>query len=305
VIGGLFRCQTGGMIENARMPPDFLKTVFLPLGILIIMFGMGMTLRPADFARVLFSPKAKVIGLLLQLLMLPLLAFGLATALRLPGELAAGLMLVAACPGGPTSNIISHLSRGDTALSVTLTAVSSIITVLTIPLVLAFSLAHFTDQEAQVVLPFWKTFAQLMIVTVVPILAGMWLLARAPRFCARMSRPLTVFSIVFLTLVILAAVLREEDLVGQFRAVGPAVVALNLAGMGIAFAVASASGLDTAQRISITVEVGIQNATLALAIALGILESARLAIPAVVYGLLMFVSGFAVISLCRWRGRRG
>lgn len=277
------------------MPADLLKTIFLPLGLIFIMFGMGLGLRPADFRRVIFSPKAKLLGLSLQLLALPALAFALASAFRLPGDLAVGLMLVAACPGGPTSNIISHLSRGDTALSVSLTAVSSVITVFTIPLVAAFSMAHFLADEAAVHLPFWKSLAQLMAVTVVPIVTGMWVHARRPGFSRRMASPVNLFSLVFLGLVIVAAVLREPDLAAQIAAVGPAVVSLNLFGMALGFGAAAFFRLPRPQRVSISVEVGIQNATLALAIALGILDSPRLAIPAVVYGLFMFVSGAAMI----------
>jgi BASS family bile acid:Na+ symporter len=104
------------------VPEDLLKTVLLPVGLIFVMFGMGLGLRPEDFVRVVAAPKAKLLGLALQLLALPAIAFALASVFRLPGDLAAGLMLVAACPGGPTSNIITLLSRGDTALSVSLTA---------------------------------------------------------------------------------------------------------------------------------------------------------------------------------------
>lgn len=277
------------------MPADLLKTVFLPLGLIFIMFGMGLGLTPADFKRVIFSPKAKLIGVFLQLLALPALAFGLAWAFRLPGDLATGLVLVAACPGGPTSNIISHLSNGDTALSVTLTALSSVITIFTIPLVVGFSMNHFMAGEALIQLPFWRTLVQLMAVTVLPILLGMWTHAKRPRFSQRMASPVNLFSLVFLGVIILAAVLREADLGKQIAAVGPAVVCLNMGGMALGFGAAALFRLSRPQRISISIEVGIQNATLALGIALAILDSPRLAIPAVVYGLFMFVSGTAMI----------
>jgi len=287
------------------VPADLLKTVLLPLGLVFIMFGMGLGLTPADFKRVIFSPKAKLLGLFLQLLALPALAFGLACLFRLPGDLATGLMLVAACPGGPTSNIISHLSRGDTALSVSLTAVSSVVTVFTIPLVIGFSMSYFMAGEAAVQLPFWKTLAQLMAVTVAPILLGMWTHAKFRRFSQRMASPVNYFSMAFLGLLILAAVLREADLGKQIAAVGPVVVCLNIGGMLLGFGAAAFLRLSRPQRISISIEVGIQNATLALAIALGLLESSRLAIPAVVYGLFMFASGGAMILICgRGHGKR-
>lgn len=286
------------------MPEELLKTVFLPLGLIFIMFGMGLGLAPADFKRVILAPKAKLLGLFLQLVALPGIAFGLAMLFRLPGDLATGLMLVSACPGGATSNIITHLSKGDTALSVTLTAFSSVITVFTIPLVVGFSMAHFMSDEAVIELPFLKTFAQLMAVTVIPILVGMRVNARRPGFSKRMATPVNRFSIGFLALIIIAAVLKEADLGKQIAAAGPAVVSLNLLAMALGFGSAAAFRLARPQRISIAVEVGIQNATLALAIALGLLDSPRLAVPAVVYGLFMFVSGAAMIVVCGKAARK-
>lgn len=279
------------------MPSDLLKTVFLPLGLMLIMFGMGLGLTAGDFKRVIFSPKAKLLGLAMQLLALPAVAFALACWFRLPGDLATGLMLVAACPGGPTSNIISHLSRGDTALSVTLTAISSVITVFTIPLVVGSSMAHFMGDQAAIQLPFGKSMIQLMAVTVVPVVLGMAVHARWPRFSQRMASPVNAGSLVFLAVIIVVAVLKEQELGKQIAAAGPAVVALNVAGMALGFGAAALFRLPRPQRITISIEVGIQNATLALAIALGLLDSPRLAIPAVVYGLFMLATGALMIAV--------
>jgi BASS family bile acid:Na+ symporter len=223
------------------------------------------------------------------------LAFGIALALRLPGDLAVGLMLVAACPGGPTSNIISHLSRGDTALSVSLTAVSSMVTVFSIPLIVGVSIRHFLGETATLVLPFWKTVSQLLVVTILPVVLGMWVNALRPALCRRMASPFNAISIAFLVLVIVVAVARENELGRQFLLAGPAAVMLNLASMVLGFAVAAWFGLALPQRITISIEVGIQNGTLALAIALAMLESPRIAMPAVVYSLIMFASGASMI----------
>lgn len=279
------------------MPADFLKTVLLPLGLIFIMFGMGLGLTAADFKRVIFSPKAKLVGVAAQMLALPLLAFLIATALRLPGDLATGLMLIAACPGGATSNVITHLSRGDTPLSVTLTAFSSVLTVFTIPIIMSFSMAHFMGGRAVIDLPFGKTLVQLIAVTLLPMVIGMIVHAKCPKFSHRMGRPVNIFSLVFLAVIILAAVLKEKDLGAQIAVAGPAVAALNIGGMLVGFGAAAGFGLPRSQRITIAVEVGIQNATLALAIALGLLESPRIAIPAVVYGLFMFATGTAMIAI--------
>jgi BASS family bile acid:Na+ symporter len=291
--------------KHRAMPPDFLKTVLLPLGLILIMFGMGLGLTAGDFRRVIFSPKAKLLGLAAQLLALPAIAFALAVLFRLPGDLATGLMLIAACPGGPTSNIISHLSRGDTALSVTLTAFSSVITVFTIPLVVGGSMAHFMGDQAVIQLPFGKTFIQLMVVTVIPIALGMAVHAKCPHFSRRMGKPVNLLSLGFLGVIILAAVLKEKELGKQIAAAGPAVVALNVAGMTLGFGLAALFRLPRSQRITLSVEVGIQNATLALAIALGLLESPRLAIPSVVYGLFMFATGALMIAIFGRRPKHG
>ena len=282
------------------MPDDFLKTFLLPLALIIVLFGMGMSLTPADFRRVLLAPLASAVGLGCQLLLLPLVSLALVTALGIRGETAVGLMLLAACPGGPTSNLISHLSKGDTALSVTLTAVSSVVAVFTIPWVVGLSMGHFLGNTTEFQLPFLKTLAQLAIVTLIPILLGMGLRKARPDFAARMARPANVISIVFLAAVITMAVVREENLVAQFRIAGPAAVALNLLTMALGFGLAALFRLSRAQRITISIEAGIQNGTLALAIALGLLNSPNIAMPAVVYSLFMFVSGaFMVIRFGR------
>ena len=163
------------------MPSELLKEVALPLALFAVLFGMGLSLVPADFRRVILSPKAKIVGLTCQLVLLPLVAFTLALAFRLPGELAVGLMVLAACPGGPTSNVITHLAKGDTALSVTLTAISSMVCVFTIPWIVAFSMDWFLGSGAAVQLPFWKTLGQLTLVTIVPIVCGM--AVRSARVC--------------------------------------------------------------------------------------------------------------------------
>lgn len=283
------------------MSPDLLKTVFLPLALISIMFGMGMSLTAADFKRVILSPRATILGLCCQLIALPLLAFALIWLFRLPGDLAVGLMILAACPGGPTSNIITHLSRGDTALSVTLTAVSSVITVFTIPLLVGFAIRHFLDADEAIVLPFLKTVGQLIVVTLIPIALGMWVNRARPAFSRRMASTVNVISLLFLALVILAAVLREKDLGQQFLLAGPAALALNLTSMGLGLGAAALFRLTRPQGISISIESGIQNGTLALSIALGLLDSSRIAMPAVVYSLLMFGSGAIMIL---WFGRK-
>jgi BASS family bile acid:Na+ symporter len=232
---------------------------------------------------------------------LPAVAFALALLFRLPGELAVGLMVLAACPGGATSNVITHLSKGDTALSVTLTAVSSVVCVFTIPWVVGWSMDWFMGSGAAVALPFWKTLGQLAFVTILPILCGMALRQARPALAQRLQRPANVFAIVFLALIIAAAVAREKDLAHQFAVAGPAAITLNIVMMFLGFTIGWLAGLPRAQRVTIAIETGIQNGTLALGITLALLESSTIAMPAAVYSLFMFLSGAFMIA---WFGRR-
>ena len=284
--------------QVARMSGELLKALMLPIALFIVLFGMGLTLVPDDFRRVFRFPRAKLVGIACQLLLLPAVAFLLALAFRLPGELAVGLMVLAACPGGATSNVITHLARGDTALSVTLTAISSVVCVFTIPWLVGWSMAHFLGAEAAVQLPLWKTLGQLFLVTILPIALGMSLRRAQPRIAQRLSGPANVFSLVFLAVIIAVAVSREENLAEQFSLAGPAAITLNLATMVLSFFIAQMAGLGLPQRITISIEAGIQNGTLALAITLGLLNSPHIAMPSVVYCLFMFASGgiFAVLA---------
>lgn len=279
------------------MSGEVLKQVALPLALFAVLFGMGLSLVPEDFRRVFRHPKAKLVGLACQLVLLPAIAFALALLFRLPGELAVGLMLLAACPGGATSNVITHLARGDTALSVSLTAVSSTVCVFTIPWIVGGAMEWFLDGSAAVSLPFWKTLGQLTIVTILPIICGMAVRAARPALAMRLERPAGIFALVFLVLIIAAAVAREKDLAHQFAVAGPAAISLNILTLAMGFAAGWAFGLTKPQRITVAIESGIQNGTLALAIALGLLDSARIAMPAVVYSLVMFATGGLMIVL--------
>ena len=278
------------------MSGELLKQLALPVALFAVLFGMGLSLVPADFRRVVLYPKAKIIGLTCQLLLLPAVAFALALLFRLPGELAVGLMVLAACPGGATSNVITHLSKGDTALSVTLTAVSSVVCVFTIPWIIRWSMDWFLGAGADVALPFWKTLGQLALVTILPIISGMTVRHLRPGLADRLERPASIFSLVFLALIIAAAVAREKDLVHQFITAGPAAITLNIVMMLIGFVAGWIFALPRKQRVTIAIETGIQNGTLALGITLGLLESARIAMPSVVYCLFMFLSGAFMIA---------
>ena len=282
------------------MEAGFLTTVFLPLALFIIMLGMGLGLTINDFKRILIEPKAVIVGLAAQLLMLPIVGFLLASSFPLTPELAVGLVVLAACPGGPTSNLVTYLVQGNVALSITLTALSSLITVFTIPLVVNLAMRSFLGEATTLQLPFFSTVMQIAVITVIPVALGMTLRRYAPRFAATVEAGVKWLSLFFLTLIILGLLVKERDNVaGFFLQVGWVTLALNVVAMGLGFAIAKQAKLDSARAKAIAVEVGIQNGTLAIAIASGptFLNSPSMAIPAAIYSLIMFATSAIFAAL--------
>jgi bile acid:Na+ symporter, BASS family len=189
------------------METNFLTDLLLPLSLGIIMLGMGLSLVPNDFKRVVLYPKAVTIGFINQIVVLPAVGFLLVLLFGLENlYLAVGIMVLAACPGGPTSNLISHISKGDTALSITLTALSSIVAVITIPLIINFSLSYFLNQGEFVPLPVFDTIIKLTIITLLPVSIGMYIRAKAPAFAMKMEKPVKIVSGILLFLIIFAAI---------------------------------------------------------------------------------------------------
>lgn len=277
---------------------DSLSTIILAAALIIIMLGMGMSLVPGDFRRVIFYPKAIFIGLTNQLILLPLIGLGLATLLDLSPEIAVGIMILAACPGGPTSNLIAHLAKGDLALSVTLTALSSLITILTIPFIVNFALANFLEEGQVIQLNVIQTIIQILVIVVIPVGIGMLIRYRSPGFSARMAKPVRIGSGLVLGLIIIGLVIKEKDnFVSYFQQAGISALLLNVITMTVGFYSAKLFALGRAQATSISIESGIQNGTLAITIAVVLLNNTAFAIAPAVYSLLMFFTGGAVIFL--------
>ncbi len=276
------------------MESSFLTAVFLPLALFTVMLGMGLGLTLEDFTRVLVYPKAVVVGLLAQLVLLPILGFILASIFSLSPELAVGVMILAACPGGPTSNLVTYLARGNVALSITLTAISSLITVFTIPLVVNLATGAFMGEVTALQLPFLGTMLQIAVITIIPVAMGMALHHYLPQFAAQVERGVKWLSLALLGLIIVGLLVQQrQSVVGFFAQVGLVTLALNLAAMALGYLIAGAARLDRPSATAITVEVGIQNGTLAIAIASAptLLNQPNLAIPAAIYSLLMFATG--------------
>lgn len=285
------------------MENSILTTVILPVSLAIIMLGMGLTLVTDNFKKVAQYPKAALIGLTNQLLLLPVIGFILALLFNLTPPMAVGLMIIAACPGGPTSNLISHVSKGDIALSISLTAITSILTVFTIPVILSYALSYFTENSTvQIELPIIDTIIQIMGITIIPVTIGMTINHFFPKFAKRMEAPMRIASTVIFTAVLLGIILaNKHSIISYLKQVGLVALTLNLSTMALGFYASKLFKLHLKQTISITVESGIQNGTLAIVIATSILKQTEMSIPAAVYSLLMFLSSGFIM----WKfGRR-
>lgn len=286
------------------METSLLTAVFLPLALFIIMLGMGLGLTLNDFQRIFVEPKGVALGLGAQLIMLPLVGFGLASVLPLTPELAVGVMILAACPGGPTSNLVTYLARGNVALSITLTALSSLVTVFTIPLVVNWGMVQFLGAGTDLQLPFLTTVLQIAVITLIPVSLGMTLHHYAPQFAATVEKWVKWLALVFLGLIIAALLIKERaNVLGFFLQVGWVTLLLVVLTMALGYGLAKLAQLDDRSATAITVEVGIQNGTLAIAIASAptFLNNATMAIPAAIYSLLMFAVGGA---FAWWAQRR-
>lgn len=272
---------------------QIISKIFLPLSLAIIMLGMGMTLIPEDFKRIFKYPKAILIGLTNQLILLPIVGFALAILFNLEPIFAVGLMILASCPGGPTSNLITQVCKGNIALSVTLTALASFISILIIPFILSFSLNYFnTASDASIKLPVLDTILQIMAITVIPILIGMLIRNYKTNFAKRMEKPMRTASTIIFILVFVAVVASSSDkIVSGMKAAGIVTLLLNIITMGLGYFTAKLFKLNRENAISITIESGIQNGTLALVIAASVLNNPEMGIPIGAYAIWMFVTG--------------
>ena len=278
------------------MEESVLTSVVLPGAMFVIMLGMGLSLVVDDFRRVVAYPTAALTGLVCQLLLLPVCAFLLARGFGLRPELAVGLMILAACPGGITSNLITHVARADTALSVTLTAINSLVAVFSIPFIVGFGLEYFLDASRAVELPVLKTIGQVFGITVVPVAIGMAIRGHNPDFAKRLDRPVRIASAVIFSLIVVGIIATNLDLLREhFGGLAGVTGTLNIATMGLGLAAGTLVGLPTRQRLTVSIEAGIQNSALAIVIATAILKRGDMALPAGVYSLVMFVSGAAVM----------
>ena len=275
---------------------------FLPLSLAFIMFSVGLELKIDDFKRVALQPKAFAVGAISQVIALPLVAFLLLLVWPMAPALAVGVMIIAACPGGVTSNLLTYLARGDSALSVSMTAVISLASVITLPVIVGFSITHFMDVGATPVLSIGNFVLSVFLVTAVPVIIGMALNHFAHSFARRFERSLRIItSILFLTIIIGAIFAERANVVDYFHQAGPVTLALNLIMMGLAMGLAKVARLMRRQQTAITFECGLQNGTLAIFVAASLIGSKAMTIPAAIYSLLMFATAtvYLIFSIRR------
>src|SRR5215211_1812499 len=275
--------------------------VLLPLALAIVMLGLGLGLTGADFHRVLAWPTAVLVALACQVVVLPLVCFGLVRAFDLPPLLAVGMMLLAASPGGTTANLYSHLFGGDVALNITLTAINSVLAVFTLPIIVNISLAYFDGGASTLGLQVDKV-AQVFALVLIPVALGMLVRRRAPRFAFRMSGPVKVLSVLVLIGVIIGAVTQEREiLIENIGTVGLIAVVFSLISLGTGYLVPRLFRVAPRQAIASSMEIGIHNSTLAITIALSptLLDSTEIAVPAAIYGILMFFTAASVGLMIR------
>lgn len=279
-----------------------LVEIGLPIALFVIMVGIGLTLTTGDFRREARAPRAMVVGSLAQVVGMPLLAFAIAALLRLSPAVTLGLVILAAAPGGATSNLVALLSRANVALSIVLTVVASVVTVVSLPLAANVALWWRADEADVVVrVPLLQSVGLLVGIVLVPVVLGMALRARNEATAVRLEPRVSAFgAIVLVVLIIGIAVGLGGEIVDLVVEAGPAALLLNLGGIGLGFAL-GAAGLGPRDRRTVAAELGIKNGTLAILIGVTVVGDEVVAAPAAVYSVVMYLTAFGLVAYGRSR----
>lgn len=274
--------------------------LMLPLALAFIMFSLGLTLVVNDFRRVFTRPKAMLIGLFGQMLVVPVFAYSVARVWGLAPEMAVGLMILAACPGGVSSGLLTHLARGETALSISLTAVTSVAAVVTVPFIVDFAMRQFMDSGLSVDFPLSKMVRGVFLLTTVPVLLGMGVKAWRPNVARRLERAAGRLATMLFVLIVLATFASQRQvLMDNLGSIGPAAMVLNLLVLAVGFGMAAAGRLQRRDRIAVATECGLQNAALGIFVAANVMQSPVMTVPSVVYALLMNFGAIGFVLLMR------
>ena len=270
----------------------------------LVMFGLGLSLALGDFARLRLYPKAVVLALAIQMLLLPAVAWGLIVGLGVAPVYAVGLMLLAASPGGVSANLFSHLFGGNVAMNISLTAINTVLSIVSLPLITNWAIATFAQTGQVVPLQFGKVF-EVVGVILVPVAIGMVVRSRRPAFAARMEKPMKAFSALVLAAFAIIAIAKEwTALTASFASLGPVVLAFNLLSLLAGYYLSRWAGLDKPMATAVSFEIGIHNSTLAIFVALSVLANFQLALPAAIYSVSMYVTAalFGMLVLRRKQG---
>ncbi|WP_298359334.1 bile acid:sodium symporter family protein [uncultured Litoreibacter sp.] len=288
---------------------DILVNVVLPLSLAVIMLSLGVGLTPADFRRVAERGWVFAVGATCQIILIPVVAYCVIILFGLSGAIAAGIMLLAFCPGGVTSNVVSRLANGDVALSVSLTAVVSLLSMLTVPLFVGWAVVHFMGEDAPTFSVSSLALAMFLI-TALPVAVGMGIRHIAPDLAERIEPKLLILSSVLFVIIILAAIASNWNLfVENFTSLGPALAVLNIVTMVGGFAIGVALNLGRAEQKTISIEVGLQNGTLGITLAPIIAGAAggipTIGLPSAIYSVIMYLTAAPFVLWLRTRKNEG
>ncbi|WP_367065889.1 bile acid:sodium symporter family protein [Oryzisolibacter sp. LB2S] len=274
------------------MQGDIASSLLLPLILACIMFSLGLGLAPADFKRIFTQPRALIVGVVCHFVLLPLACYAMLSLWGITGVFAVGFMILAACPTGSTSNLLTYLARGDVALAVSFTAVASVATIFTLPLIVTWALGHYLGAARAVDVPVGLMMGQVALVLGLPVSLGMAARWRWPAWAQRFEpRATRIATVLFVLIVLLAVVKNWALLVANFSSLAPFALLLNLTMLAVGFAVAALARLSRRQSVTLGIETAVQNAALALVIASTVLKEDAMAIPGALYGVLMYAGG--------------
>lgn len=273
----------------------------LPIGLAFIMFSLGVSLQRSDFSRIVTQPKAIFVGLCLQIIGLPLLAFVALKLTGITGNMAIGIMIISACPGGVSAGLLTLLAGGQTALSVSLTAMTSLSVLLTLPFTLSIAITHFSDNTATIAMPVMQTGGGVFLMTVLPVMLGMLLRQRRTQWVSeRLEKPLAkIATVVFLVIVIKTFIEQQAIIVDNLPQIGPVILMLNVLAMLLGFIGGASAQLPKPSRIALSMECGLHNAALGIFVANVLLTTPELAVPSVVYAFLMNLTAFGMVAYYR------
>ena len=266
--------------------------IFLPLSLIFIMFTLGLGLTSNDFLNLIYNPKAFFVGLMNQVIILPLVAFMIISLMGITKEIAVGMMILASCPGGVTSNIITRLAKGDTALSISYTAVISLLTIITLPIITGMSMKHFMGAEAPTINLLSLGFT-MFLVTAIPVGIGLLVRYKSKNFANSFEVTATKISTILFIIIILGALASEwQTFIDNLFQIGPAIILLIVAMLIIGYKSSNWFKMNNQQSVTVAIESGIQNGTVGITIGNLIINPKTglsiLSIPSGVYGILMY-----------------